>query len=347
MSSTKVLSSSVAAKRPIKRSRFETKPTFASLRDFSVLEYPHPYGLLPSGNRLLDKEDSVTASSPTRLLSDECWYAVLEFCDGPELSRLLQTCRYFYAIGSEPELWRDLVLRKHADGVLTHAGPSWKDTYVRSSLDEEYFEPHVPMAVRGVYSDFFYRLHSCRSFALPEAWKDRGNVDRISYKDLDVVTFVNLYEKPNVPLVVEGAVMNWRAFHKWQDIDYIRQQVGDRSFRSTSGAAPLPCNFTISSFQDYCQSTSLEEAPLYLFDRTALSPGSPLWNDYFPDLQSTCSYWDPENDASSHDLFKVLGEERRPDHTWLIIGAKRSGSVFHIDPNATHAWNAVIRGRKR
>ena len=29
------------------------------------------------------------------------------------------------------------------------------------------------------------------------------------------------------------------------------------------------------------------------------------------------------------------------------MGPKRSGSVFHMDPNATHAWNAAIRGRKR
>jgi len=31
----------------------------------------------------------------------------------------------------------------------------------------------------------------------------------------------------------------------------------------------------------------------------------------------------------------------------LIVGPQRSGSAFHIDPNATHAWNAPIRGRKR
>jgi len=48
-----------------------------------------------------------------------------------------------------------------------------------------------------------------------------------------------------------------------------------------------------------------------------------------------------------HDLLRVLGEERRPDYQWLIVGPKRSGSAFHIDPNATHAWNAPIIGRKR
>jgi len=31
----------------------------------------------------------------------------------------------------------------------------------------------------------------------------------------------------------------------------------------------------------------------------------------------------------------------------LIVGPKRSGSCFHIDPNCTHAWNAPIIGKKR
>lgn len=40
------------------------------------------------------------------------------------------------------------------------------------------------------------------------------------------------------------------------------------------------------------------------------------------------------------DLFEALGEEDRPDYRWLIIGPKHSGSSFHVDPNATSAWNA-------
>jgi hypothetical protein len=32
---------------------------------------------------------------------------------------------------------------------------------------------------------------------------------------------------------------------------------------------------------------------------------------------------------------------------WLIMGPARSGSSFHVDPNATSAWNAVISGAKK
>ena len=41
----------------------------------------------------------------------------------------------------------------------------------------------------------------------------------------------------------------------------------------------------------------------------------------------------------------MLGN-KRPDDKWLIIGPTRSGSTYHKDPNATSAWNAVLRGSK-
>lgn len=47
------------------------------------------------------------------------------------------------------------------------------------------------------------------------------------------------------------------------------------------------------------------------------------------------------------DLLSLLGEDRRPDHRWLIAGPARSGSSFHVDPNCTSAWNATISGRKK
>eukprot|EP00121_Abeoforma_whisleri_P011383 Awhi_evm1s10495 len=43
----------------------------------------------------------------------------------------------------------------------------------------------------------------------------------------------------------------------------------------------------------------------------------------------------------SEDLFQILGDQR-PDYRWIIVGPERSGSTFHIDPNGTSAWNAVL-----
>ena len=49
----------------------------------------------------------------------------------------------------------------------------------------------------------------------------------------------------------------------------------------------------------------------------------------------------------AEDLFSVLGESGRPDYRWLIMGPARSGASFHKDPNATSAWNAVVKGSKK
>merc|ERR1712048_669771 len=46
------------------------------------------------------------------------------------------------------------------------------------------------------------------------------------------------------------------------------------------------------------------------------------------------------------DLFNLLGEATRPAFRWLLIGNRRSASKWHVDPNKTSAWNAVVRGRK-
>jgi hypothetical protein len=284
-------------------------------------------------------------------------------------------------MASEPELWRDAVLRSlqkeaasstttsssnrpprppRTTGVITAAGPSWKDTLVQLLYPDKYSRPHCPLPVRGVYSDYLHRLHSCRSFTIPSSWFRReGNVgneggsgavaavDRIPWQDMTVDRFEEQYEKRNVPVVIDGAAQSWRAFAKWKDAEYLLDQTEGQSFRATSGAAALPGQFEMRGYLEYCRSETLEEAPLYLFDRDALKPGSRLWNDYAPDLHRTCPYFDPLRVGSTHDLFGVLGEGKRPDHTWLIVGPRRSGSVFHIDPNATHAWNANIVGTKR
>eukprot|EP00729_Bicosta_minor_P011018 gene11017-1149_t len=88
------------------------------------------------------------------------------------------------------------------------------------------------------------------------------------------------------------------------------------------------------AYWEYAKQTT-EENPLYLFDKKFGESVPQLVNDY------------AKPGCMEDDLFSLLGVEDRPDYRWLIIGAPRSGSTFHIDPNGTSAWNACLTGAKK
>jgi hypothetical protein len=103
---------------------------------------------------------------------------------------------------------------------------------------------------------------------------------------------------------------------------------GDTIFRAEAVDWPL------KTYVDYMKNNS-DESPLYLFDRSFVSK--------MGITRPNAEFWRPP--CFGDDLFAQLGPDR-PDSQWLIIGPERSGSTFHKDPNATSAWNAVLRGSK-
>jgi hypothetical protein len=181
-----------------------------------------------------------------------------------------------------------------------------------------------------VFSDVLYRPFLCTHTSLePYTTKiPRENaIARLEDLSLDEFSH-NWCDKP---FILTNPVREWPVYKSW-DTEALLHQYGDVKFRAEA------VDWALQTYVDY-MSNSSDESPLYLFDRgfvdkMELSVGK---HEQFP------SYWIPE--CFGEDLFKVLGEDR-PDDKWLIVGPARSGSTFHKDPNATSAWNAVLRGSK-
>jgi hypothetical protein len=180
----------------------------------------------------------------------------------------------------------------------------------------------VPIPVRGVYSDYHYRLHSCRAFAIPPAWlSSTGTVDRVPVKYMTIERFSENYENRialSLSKVADGTL-------RWQDPAYLIQHGKGLPFvlpvRCLPADFALPAYYTIANLRVLRRLHSISLIGRYL------GPGSHLWNDYMPDLQKSCPYWDPKRRAETgHDLFDILGEGQRPDHRSLLAhsGAARS-----------------------
>ena len=321
----------------------------------------HPYGVLPFGNlytsNIPDCRQSIGIANQIsiRCLNDEQMLGIMGYLNGIDLAQLIQTCRYFYVMGHYPDLWRDLMLRSNK--TITFFKESWRDTFVSFHYKDH---PHTPISMQGFYSDVLYRPYLCSSFYFdPTQLLSNNNhptisfIPRVDNRTLDPTYFLQTYEQTNQPCIITHVTQNWPAYQKWKNPNYFMDHIPhDTVFRATSAAAPLPASFTLKAYFQYCStfasSNIKEEAPLYLFDRTFDIKAPHLLQDYQPHLYQSCPYFNPNIDQHQHDLFHTLGKNKRPDHRWMIMGPSQnhSGSAFHIDPNATHAWNAPLSSSK-
>lgn len=135
------------------------------------------------------------------------------------------------------------------------------------------------------------------------------------------------------PFIMTEPVKEWPVYKQWST-DELLAKYSSTVFRAEAVDWPL------NTYVDYMKNNA-DESPLYLFDRSFVSKMQLEVGQ--PSAVPNAAYWPPE--CFGEDLFAVL-ESDRPDSRWLIVGPERSGSTFHKDPNATSAWNAVIRGAK-
>ncbi|XP_042017280.1 F-box protein At5g06550-like [Salvia splendens] len=284
----------------------------------------HSHGVQPLGN--LYFSSSPTNSRNTglgnlQIFTDELLLEILAYLSGTQLGVLSTVSKSFYVFCNQEPLWRNLVLDTCQNRFLYKG--TWKNTFV-SSYKSSFNIVSSGVRVRDFYSDYLFQSWLCANLEMKPEWVERDNIVR--RRGISVDEFISSFEEPNKPVLLEGCLDKWPAMEKW-DREYLVEVCGDEQF------SVGPVQMKLGDYFRYSDQVK-EERPLYLFD--------PKFAEKVPQLGM--DYGVPE--YFSEDLFSVLGSER-PDYRWIIIGPAGSGSSFHIDPNSTSAWNAVVRGSKK
>lgn len=306
------------------------------------LEFPSPYGVRPEGCALVDAlaggvrpARTRAAMGPLHGLPDDLMLYLLSFLDGPQLCTLGCASRPLYVYAHHADLWRALVLKRHAAAGFAFTS-DWKSTYVNLARAEAVQGPapppppfvHRPLSVAGFYSDLLFKHHACAAAEIPPEWHaGHDSIPRVSARELTVAQFIERFEVPNVPCIITDLVTGWPAYGGWTPA----------TLSARHGAARFHCggvNMRLSDYFAYMGAVSgTDDRPLYLFERAYLERAPEMGAEFTP----------PPYFAD--DLTALLGADR-PDYRWMIAGPRKSGSTFHKDPNASSAWNATVYGEK-
>ncbi|KAL2366715.1 hypothetical protein RJZ56_000300 [Blastomyces dermatitidis] len=311
----------------------------------------HPLGIKPSGNALTATHNIRHAIGSLAVLSDELIILLLECLDSTSLLRLGATCKALYAFTRAEELWKALFIANPPKNF------TWRGTWHATYLNLPTAKIASPDCSH-LYSDVLHRPFYCAHVSLSAYTSNipaRNQIPRLT--NLTLAEFQESWT--NRPFILTEPVKSWPAYRDWS-IEYLLKRYANTTFRAEAVDWPL------ETYVEYMKNNT-DESPLYLFDRsfmekmglptasTTTTTTTTTTNGTNGTNGRTTTHSQPESQPPepaytppppfSEDLFSALGPDR-PDHRWLIIGPPRSGSTFHKDPNATSAWNAVLRGSK-
>jgi hypothetical protein len=237
-----------------------------------------------------------------------------------------EACRYAYVVAQHPDAWRELTLQELGPALKWHG--SWIRTFAASRVSQPFATLKIPtpVVIRGVYSDLLYQWYACLTSPLKRAWEGGSTLESCS-ADLSAEEFRQRYEDPGKPVILRGACNAWAA-REWTKESLLKRHA---TTRLRCGAVELP----LGEYYAYAEDNE-DEAPLFVFDKTFATRAPDLLTEYeVPPV------------FAGRDLFDLLPPASRPDFRWILIGYRRSGSKWHIDPNMTNAWNAVVKGAKK
>ncbi|WAQ89319.1 hypothetical protein PtA15_11A6 [Puccinia triticina] len=306
----------------------------------------NPRSLKPLGNLVLSPQDAYSARATSlgklSILSDELLLLIFSELTPPDLHHCQAVSRYFFAwCAGLDALWKPGFISKNQERLCGWKG-SWRSTYIlkffKSPKNQDVDHSHLPtdlIQTPNVFSDVLFQPILCVSHSINSIIRRRTG-PRKPHSNIDKITIEepSTFQLPNKPTILKGLIEEWPAYsrsssHCWT-LESLTKRYPNLEFRAESTLT------TLADYREYHDNCLLDESPIYLFDSQFVEKSSikrGLGEDFFVPR------------IFEQDLFSCLGDQR-PDYRWLIIGPARSGSTWHIDPNGTSAWNAVITGRK-
>lgn len=342
---------------------FGSLPNLPRSISLSTTSSRHPLNVKPSGNLILQTSSESDDTSKLRsaqlgslaILPDDLVMDLLGYVASPrDLHQLSLTSRFMYAFCYDEDMWKKLYVSLPES---EREKLQWKGSWRCTSLGIELLQ-QCNLQIRGNFdlcSDTLYRPFQCSQIdnnklfgkialeeekyhflsinnpdlKLDELVLPPGRIPRIPEALMTIDEFSQWHNKPFI--ITNGDKSRWPSW----DLQNLLGRFPDVKFRQEA------VQWSLSLYAQYL-AENRDESPLYLFDCNSDA------------MKTLKGEYDPPA-IFKEDLFKIFNKTAteqessyncRPDHAWLIVGPKRSGSTFHKDPNYTSAWNAAITGRK-
>ena len=299
----------------------------------------HPYNVFPSLNLLLTSshaeyltQRSLALGPSFSLCSDETLLHLLSFFSQQELLSTGCCSRLLFIFTSHDPLWKQLALQRWK--VSDKYRSTWKFTCIGKG---GIHRAVLPRGTCRAYSDVLYKPWQYGTASIPPQWLTYQHGEIIDGKGLTIEEFLAKYERPGRPVLLRNSLTNWSISELGLGLGLgFGEQIVHALKKDPEAVVRVgPVKMQMGAFLEYC-AEQREENPLYAFDAR--------FDQALPAVSAALKAPELFVNSDKHparDLLEEMGEARRPDYRWCIIGAAKSGSKWHVDPNHTHAWNAL------
>jgi histone arginine demethylase JMJD6 len=146
----------------------------------------------------------------------------------------------------------------------------------------------------------------------------KDQLERIDARNITREDFIEKYERPAKPVIIQHLIDDWPAFDKWT-IEKLGRKYRNQRFKVGEDDDGKSVKLKMKYFLDYALNNH-DDSPLYLFESS--------FGEHQKKKRLLDDYDVPEYFAE--DLFHFVGEHRRPPYRWWCIGPQRSGTGIHV-----------------